>query len=130
MVYICVMGTVQCLQLILITNYSKKADVRVDSEGTDMTSSRLNSHLEQLMSSYRHSAMHSNRDSLFNQENRQPNTSITMSEFEDPDFIEDEDEEKDRKFHEIMATSMSIDNQIICQFARVKSDSIYTICAN
>ena len=45
----------------------------------------------------------------------------------DPDFVEDIDEENDRKFREIMMKSISIDNQIICQFAKVRTDSVWMI---
>lgn len=48
------------------------------------------------------------------EENGRNSMSFTMSEFIDPDFIDDEEAEADRKFREIMLTSMSIDNQIIC----------------
>ena len=57
--------------------------------------------------------------------------SITSSilELNDPDFIKkDKDEEEDRKFNEIMMKEVSLDNQIICQIAKLTtSHGFYSI---
>ena len=49
----------------------------------------------------------------------------------DPDFGNREGDE-DRKFREIMAKEISLDNQIMCQFATFETNkaSFYTTCGN
>ena len=138
--YVIVMGLVQMLQLVLITKYSIKASGRnlvtsnSEKHNSDNAQQYFDEHIDKLIEMYRKSQISINRSATHME--TQESDEVTredrpsIMELLDNDFVTNRDKEENRKFNEIMKAGVSLDNQIMCQFAQIDRSTIsfYSTC--